>query len=682
MSSLELGCENLNTTECILRAATSILDQIKQSDSEYNWDGLTFASTVVIGVVALFFAGLTIGQGLIAAGPGRPKCSKYALGPWAQLSRRLIDWSELRYQSVAYTPVIRIARLLRVAWPDQEGWDDELDEATLRLLSSYNWATRTSKLTYKPKNLDDYFPATWLSLLTRAGLDHPGLWDLKPARGDYIPSDLAVAPAYASTRDIITIFALVSFPHRLQILQSEDSKVTSVRGKDLDLDFRQHALLGTYGVFQTFGTPERHERWYGKGAEFLLNKVDPLALRVLLHANGYIPQSRIMGNALPVGLDHTMYSLEGIQHTERQRDRERSRLQVLCKQCKCCRDDDQNQCCGGPHRHRPNWCMLGGLMNDIGILGTLNVDDAGLDLLAAEAPHAIPILFPKKSMGIGEKVRSLLLLSRLWSLGGPPPLAGRRPKNTPWTGEEDMLLSPYEPKDPSRERRSFYADKIPFNMCRQHAAGIGWSASPTDLDIDKLPRGVNKVRAEVARLDGWLEKNVQEHVLRCRWLSLSCASAALAELGQSPDHGFTEHFPWNIDVDSTDDTTLPIKFPSSEIGSNINGMIKRISRFRSWNEQNPHDRNVLKLIFGLYKDSSVPPKVTLSDVTGELYKFLDLWQVDDTGDTFVYSTNMVQHPLDDLLIYRAVLISVLFNVAADNSEIVENEVHQKIIPIL
>lgn len=37
MSSIaELDCDNLNTTECILRAATSILAEVKQSSSEHN----------------------------------------------------------------------------------------------------------------------------------------------------------------------------------------------------------------------------------------------------------------------------------------------------------------------------------------------------------------------------------------------------------------------------------------------------------------------------------------------------------------------------------------------------------------------------------------------------------------------------------------------------------------------
>ena len=678
MSSIEeLDCSGLNATECILRAATSILAEVKQSGSEYNWDPLTFASTVVIGVVALFFAGLTIGQGLIASGPGRPKCSKYALGPWAQLSRRRMDWSELRYQSVAYTPVIRVKTLLRVSWPDQDGWDNTLDETTLKLLSSYDWGKRATKLAYKPKDLNDYFPASWLGLLTRVGLDHPGLWDLKPARGDYIPSDLAVAPAYASTRDIISIFALVSFPYRFQILQSEDSKVVSVRARDLDLDFRQHALLGTYCVFQNFGSPERHQKWYGKGAEFLFNRADPLMLWILLQANGYIHQHKIMGNKLVTGLGHAMYSLKGYDFVERQMIIQKSRLQMLCRQCKCSQNDDLDQCCGLPHRYWPSWCMLKGGIGDIGILKDLCMDMCGLDLLAAEAPPAIPILFPKKSMRVDEKLWGLLALSRFWSLGCPPELEDCQPADAPWASEENMLFTrderPYEPINSGKTQKSFVTALTPFRTCRDYAQGKRRSTSSTQLNFDELPATFYMVRAEVAKLDRWLAKNVEESTLRCRWLSLSCASAALTCIVVRPNSGFRRHYPWNLDAGSEANAPLPIDFPSAEIGAKINGLVDRISRFRSWDEQNPDDRTVLRLIFSSY---------LLPDVLGELYKFLNLWEVDAAGDKFVYPRNMVQHPLDDLLIYRALLIAVLLDAATDNSEIVENEVYQKIIPVL
>ena len=56
----ELDCANLNTTECILRAASEILAEVKKSGEEFNWDPASFAVTLIIGLFALFFAALPL----------------------------------------------------------------------------------------------------------------------------------------------------------------------------------------------------------------------------------------------------------------------------------------------------------------------------------------------------------------------------------------------------------------------------------------------------------------------------------------------------------------------------------------------------------------------------------------------------------------------------------------------
>jgi hypothetical protein len=45
-------------------------------------------------------------------------------------------------------------------------------------------------------------------------------------------------------------------------------------------------------------------------------------------------------------------------------------------------------------------------------------------------------------------------------------------------------------------------------------------------------------------------------------------------------------------------------------------------------------------------------------------------------------TGAVQHPLDDLLIYRAILVALLYSLVADSSDLLENESYKVIIPIL
>jgi hypothetical protein len=64
----------------------------------------TFSVTVLIGIVALSFAGMTVSQGIF--GPGHRKCSKYAIGKWAKETKIHPNWAEFRIDSTAYTPVL------------------------------------------------------------------------------------------------------------------------------------------------------------------------------------------------------------------------------------------------------------------------------------------------------------------------------------------------------------------------------------------------------------------------------------------------------------------------------------------------------------------------------------------------------------------------------------------------
>lgn len=65
----------------------------------------------------------------------------------------------------------------------------------------------------------------------------------------------------------------------------------------------------------------------------------------------------------------------------------------------------------------------------------------------------------------------------------------------------------------------------------------------------------------------------------------------------------------------------------------------------------------------------------------ELDKIQNLWSVKDDGD-FLHDVQDVQHQLDDLLIYRAILTAVMLGYATDNSEVVDNESYLRLVPIL
>ncbi|KAL2689468.1 hypothetical protein Neosp_003522 [[Neocosmospora] mangrovei] len=200
MSSKSVEC-SLNTTECILKTVVSILSEIQDENNEYNWDPLSFAATAVIGVIALFFAALTIGQGLLAAGPGRTKSGAYAIGPWSRLNDGKFDWIEMRYRTVSRTPVLLAKAMLEPSW-------DQLNFLRHQRIHHVPLPKELVALE-DPKSLkkshNDYFPATWLALLTAMDLDETRLWGSKSTGADYLPSDFSTVPAYGSIRFVVTL---------------------------------------------------------------------------------------------------------------------------------------------------------------------------------------------------------------------------------------------------------------------------------------------------------------------------------------------------------------------------------------------------------------------------------------------------------------------------------------------
>jgi hypothetical protein len=92
-----------NSTDCLLRLLLqAISEQSAAGNAKFDWDPITFAFTVVIGLFAALFALVTIYQATLAAGPGRRKCSRRAIGYWAAKPRREWSWNDLNRLSIGY----------------------------------------------------------------------------------------------------------------------------------------------------------------------------------------------------------------------------------------------------------------------------------------------------------------------------------------------------------------------------------------------------------------------------------------------------------------------------------------------------------------------------------------------------------------------------------------------------
>ena len=252
---------------------------MESQNDEYNWDPLTFAFTVAIGIVAIFFALLTIFQTLVAAGPERLKSGRYAIGPWSRLSRRRLSLYEFRVRTETITPIIRITTsysdkvLCRAEDTgrnldikdifqktfvfDEGGIKSWLRDRTPHPLTSLPWLIIREFYDlfcnlgigpHRPKPPSDHFPATWLGLLHQLRLDYPRIWDQKFTNADYIPSDLPAAPAYGHMITITNLALLACVD--LAEPQLGENEWPWVHDHLVDLRFRDHPLLGLVATFQ------------------------------------------------------------------------------------------------------------------------------------------------------------------------------------------------------------------------------------------------------------------------------------------------------------------------------------------------------------------------------------------------------------------------------------------------
>ncbi|KAF4454632.1 hypothetical protein F53441_2866 [Fusarium austroafricanum] len=236
-------------TDCILETITSILSEIQEQNNEYNWDPLTFVFTAIIGIIAIIFAALTAFQALLTAGSGRTKSGAYAIGPWSKRNHRKFDWAEMRCRTTSSTPILTVDLLnLNLLENPQEG------------SSCHNQDLKRFK-----KGQEDYFPATWLALLTHLSLDNTELWEVVKLTGaDHIPSEFSAVPAYGSIGFVATLAMILSRGFgRLTI--DQESGLPRVCDRRFNLIFRQHPLLGAIGFFEMYGKMASQDSgWHSK----------------------------------------------------------------------------------------------------------------------------------------------------------------------------------------------------------------------------------------------------------------------------------------------------------------------------------------------------------------------------------------------------------------------------------
>ncbi|KAE9574108.1 hypothetical protein CGMCC3_g9916 [Colletotrichum fructicola] len=107
--------QDSNSTDCLLRNIVQLLDSgQKADDAKFDWDPLTFVFTLIIGVIALVFALIPIIQVIIAPGQGSRTTNHLAIGKkWSQKRERRWNWHEWTFEYTASTPIFRMETLER-----------------------------------------------------------------------------------------------------------------------------------------------------------------------------------------------------------------------------------------------------------------------------------------------------------------------------------------------------------------------------------------------------------------------------------------------------------------------------------------------------------------------------------------------------------------------------------------
>ncbi|KAI3539155.1 hypothetical protein CSPX01_09054 [Colletotrichum filicis] len=252
--------ENQNSTDCLLQALLIVLAEQKQAqDAGIDWDPITFGVTLLIGLVASTIALATVFQAVIAGGKGGRRANSRAIGRWSKYTTRKWIFSEMSWSYTAYTPVLglsslegHIKNMIREKEDEEyEEWERrvETSKSESKIRPSSNLIQRLKEvLKLSITNVDTRvgpYPATWLGLFKITGLENFDKFDLTPITADYLPDDFIAVPASAEV-GAITVLTAAAGVHRLDV---DTGLYPVIIGHGFQFDFRQHPVLGVVGAF-------------------------------------------------------------------------------------------------------------------------------------------------------------------------------------------------------------------------------------------------------------------------------------------------------------------------------------------------------------------------------------------------------------------------------------------------
>ncbi len=458
----------------------------------------------------------------------------------------------------------------------------------------------------RSKDLGDYFPATWLALLTILDLDNPSLWEHKLTSADYIPSEFPAVPAYGSIVDLVVLAAAATGGDGI-IAISNDLPI--VHGPGFELRFRHHPLLGLIGVFETYSTLPI------KG----IQPTPTLLVNATLNWQGYM------------GFELNLPSFEiATSYDFRMSELSRYALEWLRKDCT-----------GGDE---PTWPPC--LNNfDMSWTGTLVTQGPLYLMIADRLEH--PFIFPHRMANHREKLLGLIIQSPFWPLTD--------------TGYAELVLNRSETSLKKEERIAARAIAWAAEEGREDGSTTLELSDGVYANCSAFLAGTSVIEDyqelgdEVRKIDSWVDANGLA-AAACRKATLALFAAIIYVLVDE----------WGRVWPLGAFTFAKGKLKSPE----VEGYAAALSQYLTSRSNTPDVRQ-----FHPIKKEVLPSLREISQ-SWSVIEELCRW-----GGKL---SDEHQHPLDDLLIYRTILVEMIYSQGVDSSDFlnVESESYHLTIPIL
>ncbi|KAF3012859.1 hypothetical protein E8E14_010867 [Neopestalotiopsis sp. 37M] len=672
-----------NATEYLLSELLDVVkDKIATDESATDWDPITFAFTVpvgIFGILATLLAFVTIVQGIFAVSPGRRKSSRRVIGKWADKRWTTFQWGELRTTTFVTTPILRADSLydavqkrleeVRRLWEHnrsgQHG-EERFSIAGRALISRLKkdlasiWMDRNES---RASNAAAATQASWLKLLIHFQLDNIDFdhQDLEITATDHIPDELRAVYAYTDIRTMVTLGAIAGASN----LEPElGSSYPILIGTEIQIDFRQHPVLGMVAAFSRYGKQTKQTIDEEK---FLLssdlhNRAFMVALK---HSNAEVEYNSPTTNDNGPNNDGTNGPASPAMHFI------------------SAHEDDRRDKRNSPNHHVRD-IIHGSKIN----AGSCNISPMCscsenlnratshhlLWMFVAKTPDDDPSLFPSSYLAIRKSLTTLCLQSRFWSG------ARANQSSNDLFAASDVVEMPELP-------RSFYDEFRDFGR-RQH------TDHDTVLQIclqflsgknDSVRRGqqlnLAAIRSLLRNLDSILG-TVPKLVVGCRRMQLFLTTLILRAISCGIEDGsFRKSTPSPQgtslmkdvhDVDGTimkehlDDLMQLDMFLSlgevqcaTKMPSNFH-----VATFTS--ELHAEARTILGRLQTVIEQCAA----VAGSLPGKGKKDADI------------PARTAFEVIDDIIIWRTILIGVLFCSAPDNSKMFQSAVWNHIIPLL